>query len=87
MGGLGLSHVFRLGGGSGERFWFNGFYIQVAPFEYGFSDGRLRIHLPKSGRLESVDSGLGGDGVPGRPAISWAIVEKDPTASHAEPRE
>jgi hypothetical protein len=40
-GGIGRGNVFRLGGGSRERFWFNGFYFQVAPFDYGFCDGWL----------------------------------------------
>ncbi len=29
-------HVFRLGGGARERFWFGGFAFQVAPFEYDY---------------------------------------------------
>jgi len=35
-GGFGAKHVFRLGGGARERFWFGGFAFQVAPFEYGY---------------------------------------------------
>jgi len=40
-GGFGKQHVFRLGGGARERFWFGGFAFQVAPFEYGFVDDWL----------------------------------------------
>jgi hypothetical protein len=40
-GGFGPSHVFRLGGGSRERFWFGNSVFSVAPYDYAFTDGWL----------------------------------------------
>jgi hypothetical protein len=40
-GGFGPRHVFRLRGGTRERFWFDGFYFGVAPYDYPFVDGWL----------------------------------------------
>jgi hypothetical protein len=38
-GGFGRGHVFRIEGGNRERFWFGGFYFNVAPADHGYCDG------------------------------------------------
>ncbi len=40
-GGLGRDYVWRLGGGGPGRFWFNGWYWDVAPFDIAFCNGWL----------------------------------------------
>jgi hypothetical protein len=40
-GGFGPRHVFRLAGGTRERFWFDGFFFSVAPYDFPFVDGWL----------------------------------------------
>jgi hypothetical protein len=33
---IGRSYVYRLQGGNRERFWFDGFYFSVAPYDYDY---------------------------------------------------
>lgn len=40
-GGFGRDHVWRLAGGGPQRFWFNGWYWQVAAADIAFCDGWL----------------------------------------------
>ncbi len=38
-GGFGPQHVFVLGGGNRERFWFGSFYWDIAPYDYNIVTG------------------------------------------------
>lgn len=40
-GHFGPSYVYRLGGGGPNRFFFNGFYFGVAPYDLAYCDGWL----------------------------------------------
>ncbi len=40
-GGFGRGHVWHLGGGGPGRFWFNGWYWDVAPYDVAFCNGWL----------------------------------------------
>jgi hypothetical protein len=41
VGGFGPTHVWHLGGGGPSRFWFNGWYWDVAAADIAFTDGWL----------------------------------------------
>jgi hypothetical protein len=38
-GGIGRDHVWHLGGGDRDRFWFGNSFFSIAPFDYGYVDG------------------------------------------------
>ncbi|MDR3764159.1 MAG: hypothetical protein P4M01_08710 [Acidobacteriota bacterium] len=38
-GEIGRNHVWRLGGGGPNRFWFGGFYFNVADYDLAYCDG------------------------------------------------
>ena len=40
-GGFGRGHVWRIEGGNPSRFWFHGWYWDVAPFDIAFCNGWL----------------------------------------------
>jgi hypothetical protein len=40
-GEMGRNHVYRIEGGGRDRFWFGGFYFNVAPYDYDYTNDWL----------------------------------------------
>lgn len=40
-GGFGRRHLYRMEGGGRDRFWFSGYYFDVAPADYGYCNDWL----------------------------------------------
>jgi len=40
-GEIGRNHIYRIEGGGRDRFWFGGFYFNVAPYDYDYTNDWL----------------------------------------------